>query len=239
MSRAERSAQQASLIVDARPFDRAGELLAAALRTVLAETDRVRLAIPGGSALEAARQAQQRLAEAWRRVALTWVDERCVVLADEASNRGEAVRLGLLTLGDEREAGPALELPLYLDGETPEAALRRVRVSWRDDFEEELDVVLLGMGADGHVASLFPSLHVTLADESAYHVADSPKPPANRITLSRAALATARHVILVAAGEAKRDAVQRLMSGDPELPAQGLEGLVVVTDVEPEERARA
>ena len=64
------------------------------------------------------------------------------------------------------------------------------------------------------------------------HVADSPKPPSDRITLTRAALATARHVILVAAGEAKRDAIRRLLSGDPELPAQGLEGMVIVTDVE-------
>ena len=233
-SQSAREARQPSLIVDARPFDRAGELLAAALTTVLAEKEHARLAIAGGSALEAVCQARLRLVGAWRRIHLTWVDERCVPVADEGSNRGAAARRGLLAVGDGREAGsgPGLVLPLYKDGETPEDALRRVRLGWKADFAEGLDVSLLGMGPDGHVASLFPSSPSRPTDAWATHVADSPKPPSDRITLTRSALATARHVILVAAGEAKRDAIRRLLSGDPELPAQGLEGMVIVTDVE-------
>ena len=64
------------------------------------------------------------------------------------------------------------------------------------------------------------------------HVVDSPKPPPSRITLTRAALATAGRTVLVATGEAKREALARLLSGDPALPAQGLRGMVVVTDLE-------
>jgi len=233
-SRSAREGWRPSLIVDARPFDRAGELLAEALTTVLAEKEQARLAIPGGSALEAVCQARLRVACAWRRIRLTWVDERCVPVADEESNRGAAARRGLLAVGNgrEAEAGPGWVLPLYEDGETPEDALRRVRLGWKDDFAEGLDVLLLGMGPDGHVASLFPSSPSRPTDGWVIHVADSPKPPSDRITLTRAALATARHVILVATGEAKRDAIRRLLSGDPELPAQGLEGMVIVTDVE-------
>jgi 6-phosphogluconolactonase len=61
-------------------------------------------------------------------------------------------------------------------------------------------------------------------------VSRSPKPPADRITLTREALATASCVVLLAAGEVKRDAIKKLMSGDPALPASGLENMLVVTD---------
>ena len=142
-------AERPSLIVDPRPFERAGALLAAALTTVLGEKDSVRLAIPGGSALEAACEARRLVARAWRRIHLTWVDERCVPVADAASNRGDAVRRGLLATGQggAEEPGPARVLALYQDGETPEEALRRVRRTWRDDFGQGLDVALL-VGAE-------------------------------------------------------------------------------------------
>lgn len=224
-----------SLVVDAHPFERAGELLAGALEAVLAESEQVRFAIPGGSALEAVRQAQLRVGRAWRRVRLSWVDERCVSFADAASNRGAAARRGLLTSADGASggSGAAYVLPLYEDGETPAQAVERVGRAFKHELDEGLDVVCLGMGPDGHVASLFPGLPSMRAKGWVAHVADSPKPPASRITLTRAALTTARQIVLVAAGEEKRDALNRLLEGDPALPAQGLKGMIVVTDLAP------
>jgi 6-phosphogluconolactonase len=224
------------LVVDARPFERAGELLAEAIAAVLQERDRARLAISGGSALDAAVVARARSKDGWARVVLTWVDERCVPVSDAASNRGEAARRGLLDSAASagEVAGPAYVLPLYEDGEAPAEAVARVRRGWETDLAGGLDVVLLGLGADGHVASLFPAHPAASETGWVAHVADSPKPPANRITLTRVALATARRGVLVAAGDEKRDAVRRLLSGDPVLPAAGLEGLVVVTDRSPE-----
>jgi len=228
-----------SVIVDPRPFERAGELLRAAIATVLAESSRVKLAIPGGSALEAVCWAHSHLTWEWRRVVLTWVDERCVPVADDASNRGEAIRRGLLAwpAGSASEDGPDFVLPLFEDDESPAAALRRVRALWSSELAEGLDIAVLGMGADGHVASLFPSADPQPTADWVAHVADSPKPPSSRITLTRAALATARHLILVAAGEEKREALDRLVAGDPALPAQGLAGLKIVTDIEPAAQA--
>jgi 6-phosphogluconolactonase len=216
------------LVVDDDPITRGGALLKLALESVLARRDRVRLAIPGGSALGSVRIARERLGPEWGRVALTWVDERCVPLASPDSNRAAATRLGLL----DDDPRPESVWPLFLDGEAPEEASRRVDRALRESLGGALDVLLLGMGSDGHVASLFPGPGLEPAGNTlAAHVECSPKPPRDRITLTASALQSAQHVILVAMGEAKRSALTRLMAGDPRLPAHGLTGLVVVTDL--------
>ena len=78
------------------PIDEAGALLADAVEVVDRSRGATRLAIPGGSALAALGAARRRLGDAWSRVLLTWVDERCVALAHEESNRGAAYRAGFL-----------------------------------------------------------------------------------------------------------------------------------------------
>jgi 6-phosphogluconolactonase len=210
------------------PVESAGALLADGVLAVDRERGATRLAIPGGSALPALAAAQRRLGDAWRRVLLTWVDERCVPLAHRESNRGAAYRAGLL--GADR--APRRELPLYLDGERGDEAVARVELALTEIFDDALDVLLLGMGEEGHVASLFPGWSPPPGARVAF-VASSPKPPPQRVTLTRRALLTARCAILVATGEAKRAALRRLLGGDPLLPAQGIPGLTVVTDLDP------
>ena len=230
-------AWQPELLVDPDPFARAAALVVAGIADVLARESVVRLAIPGGSALRSAAVARRDLGDAWGCVALTWVDERCVPFDDVESNRGAASRMGLFggSPGDRNLIEPASVLPLYLDGETSEEAVARVEAALSAEFANALDVVLLGMGADGHVASLFPSLSWPSHGMVAF-VAESPKPPPRRITLTRRALATADRIVLVVAGEGKRDALERLIGGDARLPAHGLEGLVVVTDLDSNRR---
>jgi 6-phosphogluconolactonase len=204
------------------PAFAASELLVEAISRV---PDAPRLAIPGGSAVAALGPAREKLGRAWAHVRLTWVDERCVRLADAASNRGSAYRAGAL----DADAPPALELPLFCDGETGAQAVARVESALDRGFGGALDVLLLGMGEDGHVASLFPGRQpdgVRVA-----HVTASPKPPPERITLIRSFLGTAGETVLLAAGESKRAALLRLLRGDAALPAHGLAGLAVVTDL--------
>lgn len=223
MARPAAGGTEPAWIVAADPVERAAECLVERMRALAAPAGELRLAISGGSALAVALRAAEWLGGDWRRVTLTWVDERCVPLADPASNRGEAVRRGLLRVP------PARIVPLYEDDESPEAAVVRYTQRWRTELRGALDLALLGLGEDGHVASLFPS-RAWRAEGIAFHIADAPKPPASRISLTRAALASARHTLVFATGESKRPALLRLRAKDATLPATGLPGLVVVTD---------
>jgi 6-phosphogluconolactonase len=98
-----------------------------------------------------------------------------------------------------------------------------------------LDVVVLGIGPDGHVASLFPGAPTLDADEEAVclGVHNSPKPPPERITLSLGVLRAARRCVLPATGAGKRDAVQGALGATtPHVPASLLrrERLTMILD---------
>jgi len=82
----------------------------------------------------------------------------------------------------------------------------------------DMDLIILGMGPDGHVASLFPGK--LREDESceAFAVTDSPKPPAERVTFSLKKLNQAAEIWLVASGSAKADAITGLIEEDLSLP---------------------
>jgi 6-phosphogluconolactonase len=87
----------------------------------------------------------------------------------------------------------------------------------------DFDLVLLGLGEDGHTASLFPGRDVGDAPGApdALAVFDAPKPPPERVSLSAARLSRAREVLFLVEGEAKRDAVARWRAGEP-LPAAAI-----------------
>lgn len=233
------------------PFERAAALLAETARALLAERQRIRVAIPGGSAMHAAVLLKAELGSDWNQVALTWVDERCVDSEDPDSNYGAARRAGI-----EQGAAAATVLPLFKTGESPSDAVNRVTAQLQNAFGAGLDLLLLGMGEDGHIASIFPDPqnlsrspaapettrpattpatdeHSTLETSSAWveHISQSPKPPPHRITLTRPFLSTARRAVLVALGEGKRAPLERLRQGDTRLPAFGLPDLQIVTDL--------
>lgn len=212
------------LIVHADPVARAVELVVAHLRPLA----HPRLAVPGGSAAAAVGPIREALGARWERLLLTYTDERCVPMDSSDSIRGELYRQGALL----ESHAPSYELPLYLDGERPHVAAMRASLPFRRRFEEGLDVVLLGLGPDGHVASLFPGHPDPGAGTFIAHVEDSPKPPALRVTLTRHALLRSSRCVVLAFGASKRAALSAAIRGEAGLPTNGLPGLVFVTDQE-------
>lgn len=172
----------------------------------IAARGRFAIALPGGSAADAffGRLAECRVD--WQRTDFFWSDERAVPAGDPRSNFVLAQRLWL------RPAGVPAERLHRLRGEMDDldraAAVGEAELLECLGESKRLDWLWLGVGEDGHVASLFPGR--PLLEESIRHVAAepaSPKPPTGRLTLTFAAVAAARQVVVTALGEAKARAV--------------------------------
>lgn len=178
------------------------ERLECAAAAAIAARGRFALALTGGSAATAFLPRLVSARVDWERTEFFWGDERAVPPTDRESNFALAQRLLLGPL-----AVPVANLhrlPADLpDLDRAAAAAERELVRCLGE-PPRLDLLWLGVGDDGHVASLFPGS--PLLDERRRYVAavhDSPKPPANRLTLTLAAIAAARLVVVTALGEAK------------------------------------
>lgn len=173
----------------------------------LRERGRAALAVPGGTTPELflMRLGEQPLD--WANVAVTLTDERWLPPTDPRSNQ-RLVERTLLAGG----ATPAWFVPLYAVADTPEHSLDTVADVLRRDVLP-LDVVVAGMGADLHTASLFPGAAALEAalDPAAGPVAviRTPAVPEARITLTAAALAGAAHRYILIRGADKRAALAR------------------------------
>ena len=88
----------------------------------------------------------------------------------------------------------------------------------------DLDLNILGMGPDGHVASLFPGIADIDDLRSIFAITDSPKPPASRISFTMKQINSAQEVWMVAAGESKAVAVTKIIEGDISIPASYVRG---------------
>ncbi len=169
----------------------------------------------------------------WSRVDVFWADERYVPAGDADRNDVPAIRL--LFSHPPFEAArlfpmPASDGPFADLDEAAAGYAAQLAAARRPDDPDELphfDVLLLGVGPDGHCASLFPE-HPSAYDESGPVIAvrNSPKPPPLRISLSFAGLAAANEIWFVASGAGKARAVALALSGAGrvQVPAAGPHG---------------
>ncbi|WP_427893753.1 6-phosphogluconolactonase [Kribbella sp. GL6] len=149
----------------------------------------------------------------WQRVEFWWGDERFLPAGDPERNETQARDAFLSAL----DVDPARVHPMAADtGQGAEAAAAAYGAELEAAGSPTFDVLLLGVGPDGHVASLFPGYpQVEVTDVAAVAVHDSPKPPPTRVSLTMPLLERAREVWFVVSGEDKADAVAKaLAEGD-------------------------
>jgi 6-phosphogluconolactonase len=184
------------------------------LRAAVAERGACYWALAGG---ETPRGCYERLARPpypddlpWRSVFLYWSDERQVPLDDPASNYAMA-KAALL---DHVPIPPEQVFPLVGD---PTRALRGIPA---DDLgRPRFDLIHLGLGEDGHTASLFPGDPALEEQRALVRAVHAVKPPPERLTLTLPVVNAARAVLFMVQGAAKRDALARVLRRDPALPA--------------------
>lgn len=199
----------------------------AAFAALVADARPRTMALSGGAT---ARRCYDRLGAAravdWTRTAVLFGDERWVPVSHDESNEGMARRVLLDHVPVEavhsmREAGPTIEAAAESYGRLV-AGL------------DHIDLIHLGLGADGHTASLFPAspaLEVT----DRYVVATA-QPDWARLTFTYPAIAKGRLVVVTVTGAEKREALRRVREGDPTAPASRITADDVVWLVDPAAR---
>lgn len=220
---------QVTVVADGSHLARAAaERFAREVEAAVASRGRAYVALSGGST---PKQMGRLLAEEpyrtripWAKVEIFWGDERIVPLGSPESNAGEAMR-GFLDLVDI----PRDNLhPWDTAAESADLAAADYEATLRHVFSEPdglpvFDLVFLGMGDDGHTASLFPetaALHTTSSLAAANFV---PKLGSERLTLTAPVLNAGRAIVFLAGGPGKADTLARVLEGPEttnELPAQ-------------------
>ena len=203
----------------------------------VAAAGRANLVLTGGgigtAVLTELAAAPARDAVDWQAVDFWWGDERFVPTGHPDRNETGA-RAALL---DKIDVDPSRVHPMPgpdgPDGDDPEAAAARYAAALEAVTRPEghgpvpaFDVLMLGIGPEGHVASLFPGMPAVHDTRPVVAVRDSPKPPPTRISLTFPSIQAAREVWILASGAEKSGAVALALSdADPvQLPAAGAKG---------------
>jgi 6-phosphogluconolactonase len=200
-----------------------------------ASGDVASLVLTGGGVgigtLKALAVDERRSAIDWRRVELWWGDERFLPAGDEQRNDAQAWSVLLDHVELDRSLVHPMPGPDGPDGDDPEAAAARYAaelLAAGHGEAPEFDVLMLGVGPEGHVASIFPESPAAYDQGVVCAVRDCPKPPPTRISMTFPTLNRAQEVWFLTAGAEKAEAVGRALAGSApdQLPAAGVRGRV-------------
>ncbi len=160
----------------------------------------------------------------WSQVVLWWGDERFAAPDSPDRNSTQARAAFLDAVGI--DPANVHEMPSTANAADVDAGAASYSAELREHGSGEFDVVMLGVGPDGHVASLFPGFPQLDATDNAVGVTGSPKPPPERITLTFPPLNRAKSVWFLVSGDGKAAAVARALGGADrhDIPATGVVG---------------
>mmetsp|Transcript_39050 Transcript_39050/g.108621 ORF Transcript_39050/g.108621 Transcript_39050/m.108621 type:complete len:278 (-) Transcript_39050:59-892(-) len=227
------------------PAERVAAIVQQAAARAIESRGAFAIAIAGGSLVKMLGAMVDMGEVQWDKWHVAWVDERCVPHADPESNYGCAREAWLSKV-------PIPESQVHAINERlcPGGGGAAVAAAAAADYESQLkaipesvlphsagglpafDLLLLGFGPDGHICSLFPG-HPLLADASdrwILPIADSPKPPPERITVSLAVVNSAAKVVLVGTGDGKKDVVKQAFTAGCDLPCTKAHGAAPATE---------
>jgi 6-phosphogluconolactonase len=190
---------------------RAAAYLAEYLAEVAAENGHVSVALAGGSTPRAMHEALACSKDVpWLAVHVFFGDERAVPPEHSDSN----YRMAKESLLDRVAIPPAQVHRIVAEDPDRDAAAR----AYEALLPESLDVIVLGIGEDGHTASLFPGSSALREGERRVLPVVGPKPPPERLTITPPVILAARHRVVLASGTGKADAIARALDGpwDPD-----------------------
>ncbi|MGW8180695.1 MAG: 6-phosphogluconolactonase [bacterium] len=206
-------------------YDVVAEFLLAVCNSSVSSSGRCTLALPGGNTPRGLFQLlasdRYRSLFPWSDIHFFWGDERCVPWNHPASNYGMAYKtfLGPLAIPVPNLHGVATDKKLPVEiAQSYERDLKEFFRLRPDEFPI-FDMILLGMGADGHTASLFPNGPELSVEANLVTWAKPSSSPNSRITLTLETINRARNTAFLVSGSEKASTLRRVLTGDEQYPA--------------------
>jgi 6-phosphogluconolactonase len=204
----------------------AADLITSILNTTVATFGTATIAFTGGSSPLSTYQALVKKEIDWGHVSCFLSDERVVPQDSTASN---TLKLRQTLIDQISIPNQNLYFP-PVNFKNPDDIAKQYQEELIDVFQStdpQFDVLLLGVGQDGHTASIFPNSQEAIhpQDQLIIPVTDSPKPPPNRISFTYRLINQARHVIIFALGESKAPVIAKVINNNPsrtEIPVIGV-----------------
>jgi len=207
---------------EAEVFQFTAKLLTEIIKTTVNEQENCNVIVAAGRSITKSLECLLPLSINWQRVNWFLADERCVASDDRQRNDLQIRQILQKTLGNTYHNVKSPRADINLEEAVKEYATRIEQINM-------FDFCLLGMGDDGHIASLLPGHKALKSTDICCLVNDSPNPPSQRITLSMRALRNTKNRIVVTTSATKKQAVREFRN-NPQTPVRMFEPTVIVLD---------